>query len=271
MRPYNYVTGMALLKTDLNIGHLRRALSSRVVGCRVLHYDVIGSTMDEARRLAKQGWPEGTVVIAEEQTAGRGRFNRAWISPRGQNLAFSVLLRPTPAQLPQVNMAATLAVRRAIADATSLVPAIKWPNDVRINGRKISGILIETAIEGEHVHHAIVGIGVNVNFDPSQHPEIAAMATSIFQETGCKADRTEVLQCLLERFDDLYCAVRGGDSLTKDWAALLETLGRTVQVRWQEQLVEGKAETVDDQGNLILRRADGSNFIAVAGEVTLQV
>jgi BirA family biotin operon repressor/biotin-[acetyl-CoA-carboxylase] ligase len=227
--------------------------------------------MDETRRLAEQGWPEGTVVIAEEQAAGRGRFNRAWISPRGQNLSFSVLLRPTPAQLPQMNMAATLAVHKAIADATGLVPAIKWPNDVRINGRKASGILIETAIEGEHVQHAIVGIGVNVNFDPSQHPEIAAIATSIFRETGRKSDRTEVLQRLLERFDDLYCAIRNGSSLTRDWAKLLETLGRTVHVRWQEQVVEGHAEAVDDQGNLILRRADGSTFRAVAGEVTLQV
>ena len=165
--------------TDLDIDLLRRALSSRVVGSNVLHYDLLGSTMDEARRLAEQDAPEGTVVIAEEQTAGRGRFDRSWISPRGQNLSFSVMLRPTAAQLPFMNMAATLAVYETLVDLTGLTPAIKWPNDVRINGLKASGILIETTMEGSDVSYAIVGIGLNVNFDPSEFPEIAPTATSI--------------------------------------------------------------------------------------------
>ena len=226
--------------------------------------------MDEAQRLAEQGEPEGTVVVVEEQTAGRGRFDRGWISPRSQNLSFSALLRPTQAQLPFMNMAGTLAVSRAVADVTGLAPTIKWPNDVRINGRKVSGILIETATEAGEVGHAIVGIGVNVNFDPAQHPEIASFATSIYRETGRKADRTRVLQLVLEHFDDLYRAVKGGESLTEDWAASLETLGRTVQVRWGDHVVEGRAEAVDERGNLVLARPDGTTFTAVAGEVTLQ-
>ena len=257
-------------QTDYDIDLLRRALSDRVIGNQILHYDLIGSTMDETRVLADKGEPEGAVVIAEEQTAGRGRFNREWISPRGQNVSFSVLLRPTTAQLPYMNMAATLAVARTIEDLTTLEPTIKWPNDVRINGRKASGILIETAMEAGEVVHAIVGIGVNVNFDPSQFPEISSLATSIYRETGEKASRTEVLRVLLEHFDDLYRLVKQGHSLTKDWAAQMDTLGRTVQVTWQEQVVEGYAESVDDQGNLILKRPDGSTFTAVAGEVTLQ-
>lgn len=227
--------------------------------------------MDEARELGDQGAPEGTVVIAEEQTAGRGRFNRAWISPRGQNLSFSVLLRPTQAQLPFMNMAATLAVSGAVADVAGLSPTIKWPNDVRVNGRKLSGILVETQMAASEVRCAVVGIGVNVNFDPSQYPEIASTATSIFRETGRKASRTRVLQRTLERFDDLYRVVKGGGSLTKEWASQLDTLGRTVQVRWQEQVLEGRAEGVDEQGNLILSRSDGTTVAVVAGEVTLQV
>ena len=227
--------------------------------------------MDELRSLADKGAAEGTVVVAEEQTAGRGRFNRTWVSPRGQNISFSVLLRPTLLQLPYVNMAATLAVRRAVLEVTGLAPRIKWPNDVRIDGRKLSGILIETAMEGQSVRHAIVGIGVNVNFDPAQFPEITEIATSIFRETGREADRTRVLQLVLEAFDDLYRDVRSGRSLTDDWAAQLETLGRMVEVRWREKAVEGRAEAVDEQGNLLLTLADGSPFTAVAGEVTLQV
>jgi BirA family biotin operon repressor/biotin-[acetyl-CoA-carboxylase] ligase len=227
--------------------------------------------MDEARRLAEQEAPEGTVVIAEEQTAGRGRFDRSWISPRGQNLSFSVMLRPTATQLPFMNMAATLAVSEALAELTGLVPTIKWPNDVRINGLKASGILIETSIEGGMVGYAIVGIGLNVNFDPSEFPEIAPTATSIIRETGQEADRTEVLRVVLEHFDDLYRAVKEGRSLTEEWSARLETLGRTVQIRWRDTVMEGRAESVDEQGNLVLTRADGSTFTAVAGEVTLQV
>lgn len=257
--------------TDLDIDLLRRVLSSRVVGSNVLHYDLLGSTMDEARRLAEQDAPEGTVVIAEEQTAGRGRFDRSWISPRGQNLSFSVMLRPTAAQLPFMNMAATLAVYETLVDMTGLAPAIKWPNDVRINGLKASGILIETTMEGPDVSYAIVGIGLNVNFDPSEFPEIAPTATSIIRETGHKADRTVVLRILLEHFDDLYRSVKAGRSLTEEWSARLETLGRTVQIRWRDTVTEGHAKSVDEQGNLVLTRADGSTFVAVAGEVTLQI
>ena len=257
--------------TDLDIDLLRSVLSDRVVGRQILHYDSLNSTMDEARRLALQGEPEGTVVIAEEQAAGRGRFDRSWVSPRGQNLYFSVLLRPSPVQLPYVNMAATMAVYRSVQDFTGLAPAIKWPNDVRVSGRKLSGIMIETAVEGAEVTQTIVGIGLNVNFDPSRFPEIASFATSLSRETGQKVDRTRVLRVVLEQFDDLYRAVEGGYSLTKDWAALLETLGRTVQVRWHDQVVEGLAQAVDEQGNLILTRSDGTTFTALAGEVTLQV
>ena len=226
--------------------------------------------MDEAKRLAELGEPDGTVVIAEEQTSARGRFDRAWVSPRGKDLVFSVLLRPTAAQLPYVNMAATLAVYRSVAGLTGLATAIKWPNDVRILGRKVSGILVETAMEGLELDYAVVGIGVNVNLDPSQSPEIASTATSISRETGREGDRTTVLRILLEHFDDLYRGVKQGRSLTQDWSACLETLGRAVQVRWQDQVLEGRAEAVDEQGNLILKRADGAILKATAGEVTLQ-
>ena len=255
---------------DLDIDLLSRSLAGRTVGCRVLHYDTLGSTMDEARSLAERGEPEGTVVVVEEQTAGRGRFDRAWVSPRSQNLSFSLVLRPTAAQLPYVNMAATLAIARCVTEITGLPAAIKWPNDVRISGRKISGILIETAMAGRDLDHAIVGIGVNVNFDPAEHPEIASTATSLYRETGQKTDRTGVLRLVLEHLDDLYSEVRSGKSLTDDWAAMLETLGRTVQVRWKERVIEGRAEAVDDQGNLVLVGADGVTTTVTAGEVTLQ-
>ena len=260
-----------MIQSDLDIEAIQATLSDGLIGRRVVHLDVVDSTMDEARRSAAEGTAEGTVFVAEEQTAGRGRFSRAWVSPRGENLSFSVLLRPTPAQLPFVNMAATLAVSGGIADATGLSPGIKWPNDVRIGGLKVSGILIETVLEAGQVDHAVVGIGVNVNFDPAKYSEVAATATSIYRETGRKTDRGVLLQVVLRRFDEHYGRVKDGHSLTREWAAQMETIGRRVRVAWRDQVVEGTAESVDEQGNLIVRRADGSIFTAVAGEVTLQV
>ena len=255
--------------TDLEIEALRRAFSDRTVGSQLFHYDLLGSTMDETRDLARQGAREGTVVIAEEQTKARGRFNRPWVSPRGQNLNFSVLLRPSTPQLPYVNMAATLAVARVVGHVTGVPTSIKWPNDVLVRGRKVSGILIESEVVAGEIGHAVVGIGVNVNFDPSQFPEITAIATSVLRETGKEADRTGVLRLVLEELDDLYREVKGGRSLTKDWESMLDTLGRDVQVRWGERIEEGRAESVDEGGNLVLVRADGTTFTAVAGDVTL--
>jgi BirA family biotin operon repressor/biotin-[acetyl-CoA-carboxylase] ligase len=263
--------GRAMSPTDLNKNEIERQMSGRLVGRDVLLYDVLGSTMDEARRLAEEGTREGTVVIAEEQTAGRGRFGRTWVSSPGQDLSFSVLLRPSAAQLPYVNMAATLAVSGAVEQVTGITPAIKWPNDVRLNGRKVSGILIETVMAKQDLKYAVLGIGVNVNLDLSEDSAISAIATSLSHETGRRVGRSEVIVDVLERLDELYREVKSGQVLTERWAARLDTLGRTVQVRWQDQVFEGRASGVDEQGNLVLARPDGSTVTVVAGEVTLQI
>ena len=254
----------------LDTARVSRALSHRVIGSRIIHHQLVGSTMDEARDLAESGEPEGVVVATEEQSAGRGRFDRIWVSPRSQNLHLTAMLRPTAEQLPFVNMAATLATAHAASRFCDTQATVKWPNDVRVHGRKIAGILIETAASDSGLAYALVGIGLNVNFDPADHPEIADLATSIRRETGRPADRNAVLETLLVHFDDLYADVRRGESLTALWAATLETLGRRVRLDWQGREVEGLAESVDERGNLILRLDDGSAFTAVAGEVTSQ-
>ena len=266
----SFLLNMTLHPPQLDTARVSRALSHRVIGSRIVHYRIVDSTMDEARELAEAGAAEGAIVVAEEQSAGRGRFDRAWVSPRSQNLHLTALLRPTTAQLPFVNMAATLATAHAASRFCDAQAKVKWPNDVRVGGRKIAGILIETATSGQSLGYALVGIGLNVNFDPSDHPEIADLATSIRRETGLPADRSSVLETLLARFDNLYAEVRRGESLTHRWAATLETLGRQVRLSWQGNTVEGRAESVDERGNLVLRLADGSAFTAVAGEVTSQ-
>ena len=255
----------------LHTARIQTALADSTVGRRIHYHRLIGSTMDAARDLAHAGEPEGAVVIAEEQNKGRGRFNRVWVSPPGLNLYFTILLRPKPAQLPYMNMAAALAVHDTAARFAKLEPAVKWPNDVRIGGRKLAGILIETEFEGDKLSHALVGIGVNVNLDVSQHPEIADTATSLRSEAGREFDRSDALRSVLQNLDRWYARVKAGESLTKDWAATLETLGKRVELRWREQIIAGLAESVDDQGNLIILQDDGHRTTAVAGEVTSQV
>ena len=255
----------------LDTDRIQNALAGSVVGSRIHYHRLIGSTMDTARDLARDGEREGAVVIAEEQNKGRGRFNRVWVSPPGLNLYFTVILRPEPAQLPYMNMAATLAVHDTAARFAKLAPAVKWPNDVRIGGRKLSGILIESEFEGDKLSHALVGIGVNVNLDVSEHPEIADTATSLRSEAGREFDRSDALYSVLKNLDFWYERLKAGESLTEYWAATLETLGKRVQLRWRDQIIEGLAQSVDDQGNLAILQDDGEIIKAVAGEVTSQV
>ena len=255
----------------LDIERIEATMADSVVGHRISYHMETSSTMDVARAMARDGEPEGAVVIAEQQGRGRGRFDRTWVSPPGLNLYFTVLLRPAPEQLTYMNMAATLAVHRTVSLSTGLPTSVKWPNDVRIEGRKISGILIETEFEGGRLDHALVGIGLNVNLDVAAYPEISETATSLRTATGRTFDRSEVLISALRNLEEWYGRVAEGESLTKPWAESLETIGKHVQLRWRDSTIEGLAESVDDSGNLIVLRSDGSRVSAVAGEVTSQV
>ena len=255
---------------ELDIEAVRCALSGRTIGSRILHYSSLDSTMNEAGRLAGGGSPEGLVVVTEEQAAGRGRFGRTWVSGPGESLLLSIVLRPTAEQLPQANMAATLAVARTADRRANDRVTIKWPNDVRIGGRKVAGILIEADSQAGRIASAVVGIGLNISVDTGGHPEIAGTATSLVEEAGAPVERTEVLIDLLRQFDDLYTRVRSGGSLTHEWSSRLDTLGLEIEVRRGSEMLAGVARAVDDQGNLLLERPDGSTFTVVGGEVTLQ-
>ena len=170
-----------------------------------------------------------------------------------------------------MNMAAALGVYEATAEITGLQPTVKWPNDVRIDGRKLSGILVETEFDGSRLDHSLVGIGVNVNLDPSEHPEIAASRRVCALRRAGNSTAAKCCVWCCPGSTCWYARVRAGKSLTSDWAATLETLGRQVELRWRDQVLEGLAESVDDQGNLILLQADGTRISVVAGEVTSQV
>jgi BirA family biotin operon repressor/biotin-[acetyl-CoA-carboxylase] ligase len=243
-------------------------LGTRFIGQRVIYYPSLPSTMDEARRQAQQGAKEGTIIVVEEQTAGRGRIKRTWLSPKG-SLALSIILYPEVAYLSSLIMVASLGVAHAIEKVTGLKPEIKWPNDVLINGKKVCGILIESEVKGKRADYATLGIGINVNLKPSDFPEIMPFATSLSHELGKEVSRLEVLRCLLAEIERLYLALPSGDAVYREWRDNLVTLGKKVQVRAGETTYEGIAESVASDGSLLLRQPDGKLTKIVAGDVTL--
>ena len=223
--------------------------------------------MDVARQEAEEGASEGTVVIAEEQSVGRGRFGRRWVSPAGQNLYLTLLLRPDISRLRTLAMVAPLAVCKAVEATTTLRPAIKWPNDVLVGARKLAGVLIESELAGEEPRYALVGIGLNVNFR-TDGTEVAAIATSLAQELGADVSREAVLAALLDEFEGLYLGPPA--VVHAEWRTRLETLGREVTVTFRGETHAGVAEDVDGEGNLVLRMPDGALRTFEAGEVSLR-
>lgn len=225
--------------------------------------------MNEAARLAREGAADGTVVVAETQTAGRGRFGRNWVSPGG-NIYMSVIFRPTLDALPFLSLLAGVATAQTIRKTTGLSPKIKWPNDVILHGKKVSGILVESVMEGGAVCYAVLGIGLNVALDPSQSEETSGIATSLEAATGKPLAREEVLRQLLQDLDSLYLRLCQGQTPLEPWRAMLETLGQRVQVTWRNETYSGLAESIDPLGNLQLRLEDGQLITMTAGDVTLR-
>ena len=244
-------------------------LETRFIGQRVIYYPSLTSTMEVAKREARQGAAEGTAIIADEQTAGRGRMKRVWLSPKG-SIALSVILYPDVAYLSSLVMLASLAVAHSIEAVTGLKAQVKWPNDVLINGKKVCGILIESQMRRNIVDYAIIGIGVNVNLKLSDFPEIQPIATSLSDELGRDVSRLELIRRLLVEIERLYLSLPAGGAIYEEWRDRLVTLGRNVSVTWGRTKYEGIAESVARDGSLLLRHSDGSLTKIVAGDVTLR-
>jgi BirA family biotin operon repressor/biotin-[acetyl-CoA-carboxylase] ligase len=255
--------------SDLSQEAILRELTTRLIGRTTSYYPTVSSTMDVAREAAARRAAEGTVVVAEEQTGGRGRLGRSWINPPGV-LAVSVVLRPAMDELFRIGMVSSLATSRCVDATTGLRSTIKWPNDVLLRDKKVSGILMESSLRGQSVDWVIVGIGLNIDLDPSGFPEIADTATSIAVELGHEVSHLAVLLRLLDEFDRLYLAMREGQPVHEEWRDRLETLGKTVTVTHGGHVEVGRAESVDANGSLILRRLDGSVVTIIAGDVTLR-
>lgn len=213
---------------------------------------------------------EGFLVLAEQQTSGRGRFQRAWLSPPGSSILLSVLVRPPTPHAALLPALLGLAAAEAIEQTTGLRARLKWPNDLLVDGRKTGGVLVESRLRGER-STVVGGIGINVNFDPQHVPGLPETATSLSQAVGHTIDRRALLGALLERMDARYDRLLAGDDLIAPWRERLETLGKTVEVRTGDRVVRGQALDVDRVGRLLVRLPGGALEALAAGEVTLQV
>lgn len=253
---------------DISPELIRAGLHTRFIGQKILYFPSLPSTMTVARKEATRGAPEGTVVIADEQTGGRGRRGRGWLSPRG-GIALSIVLRPALLYLNSLIMVSSLAVVHTIENTTGLEAGIKWPNDVLIRNKKVCGILIENSL-GEGVNYSITGIGINVNIRMANLPEISSIATSLSDELGKSVSRVDIISRLLNEIERLYQGLRDGESVYEKWRARLIILGKPVQVLTGGATVIGIAESVAPDGSLLLRQPSGNLAKIVAGEVSLR-
>lgn len=260
---------------------IARALAGIEFVRRIEYQPIVGSTNDVAKRLGAEGAPEATLVIADEQTAGRGRLGRVWWSPPGTAIALSLLLRPTLsfARAYRLTMLTGLVAVEAIAQVTQLPIALKWPNDVVIVGPKVAGqkeavlklggILTEISISGEAIEFAVVGLGINVNVDLRGRSDLPE-ATSLMMQLGHEVERLSVLRALIERFAARYAVIDQDERLNADWSARLTTLGRQVVARRGEEVLAGLAESVDESGALLIRADEGALRRMDAADVTLR-
>lgn len=247
------------------------ALSTKEIG-RVLHlHGSIPSTNDEALALARAGAPHGTVVIAEEQTAGRGRRGREWSSPEGVNLYLSVILRPNlpPQRAPELVPVMAIAGAEALKGFGARA-GIKWPNDLQIHGRKVAGILTELSATSQQVVFVVAGIGFNLNATAEDFPEeLRSIATSLAIETGKQTSRPLFAAAFLERLEFwLGRHQRAGFRRIQDrYLDFSVTMGERVRLVDGDTEIEGIAESIDDTGALILERDDGSFLRILTGDV----
>lgn len=248
---------------------IRRGLKARLLGRRIEHYDQVSSTNDIAKELAEKGVPEGTVVIAETQTTGKGRLGREWFSPEG-GVWLSVVLRPgvSPDEVPRVALLLGVAVARTLS-AFGVDSKLKWPNDVLVGGKKVCGILTEMDAELERVNFVIAGIGINVNNKVEDFPEeFRKSATSLVTEQGKEVPRAALVRLLLEELEEAYGLFTRGNfqAVLGEWRSLSGTLGRKVKIITHGKTLTGVAVDVDEEGALLLTLKDGSPARVLSGD-----
>lgn len=248
-----------------------RYRSTNVIGCRVIHRDKIDSTNVFAFKQALAGEPEGTCVVAESQEKGKGRLDRRWSSPPGKNLYLSVILRPHihPSAVYPITFLSSLAVSDTIQELTGVKAELKWPNDVLMNGRKVSGTLLEISTEADMVRFVIIGIGLNINMEAKEmDSEIKLRASSLFMETKKIFERPRVCGILLtnlERYYELF--IKDGErAICNIWEERARIRGKYLEITQMGESYRGTAIGIDSDGAIILDM-NGATKKIIAGDV----
>lgn len=254
---------------------LSRLGDDHIIGRDIRVFQETTSTNDVVEKLARDGVREGVVVFAEAQTKGRGRLGRPWVSPPRKGLWFSILLRPPfrPHEAARLTIAAATALVRAIRRNATLALEIKWPNDVLTGGRKLAGILTELNAELDHIKYLILGIGVDVNIAANEFPaELRKIASSIRIECGQPIHRAELAAAILHELDHDYRRILAGrfEEIADQWESLCSTIGRNVVIKVGERSIQGRAESLDNDGALLIRTQHGHLERIVGGDVILK-
>ena len=251
--------------------NLKAAVAGKSIGSPLYFFPELSSTNSEAFRLAAAGAAEGAVIVADHQTDGRGRMQRVWISPPGVNLYVSLILRPEIAavEASPLTIMAGVAVAEVLTTCCPRQVQLKWPNDVLINGQKVSGILTEMKTAGKNVEFVVIGIGLNINMQQSDFPPpLEQIATSLCRETGKVIDRVEVTARLLEKIGDCYklFLTEGIGPIREKWLSYSQLLEKFVEVSFGAEVYRGKVTGMDDGGALIISGEKGERRQILAGD-----
>ena len=248
---------------------IKRGLKTKFVGQnKIFSFSSVSSTNEEAYRIAEKGALEGTIVIAESQSAGKGRMGRLWVSPKDAGIYVSLVLRPnlTLADIPGITLMAGASIVKTIKNSTNIVPELKWPNDVLYNGKKLCGILTEIKAELDMVDFIVLGIGININTAKDELPEVAS---SLFEITGKKHSRLDFLRLLFETIEEDYnnFVNKGFDSIREECLKFSGIIGKDVLVKQQNVKIEGKVQDMDVTGALILKTKSGQVKKVFSGDI----
>lgn len=243
------------------------------VGQEIFCFPVLDSTNTKAKQLAEEGYPSGTLVVAEQQDAGRGRRGRDWASPRGVGIFMTLMLKPDilPNNASMLTLVAALAVAAAIRKCTGRPAGIKWPNDIVMNGKKVCGILTEMSAQIDYVNHVVVGIGINVH-NESFPEDIAPIATSLYLETGVRYRRAALIEEIWEQFERYYAVflqTQDLSGLVKEYEAHLVNMHQSVRVIDPKEPFDGRAMGITPRGELMVDTWESRRLVS-AGEVSVR-
>lgn len=258
----------------ITANEIRLGLHTKRLGQHIHYEESVDSTQKIALRLSLEGAPEGTVIIAEEQRSGRGRMDRQWHSPKFTGIWMSIILRPNllPQKAPQLTLIAAVAVVQAIEELTSLHPQIKWPNDILVNGKKLTGILTELQAESDRINSVIIGIGMNVNQEKTSYPaELQSIATSLLIETSMKVNRAEMVRTVLSKLENLYDLYleKGFYPIKVFWESYAISIGKMITARMINGDIYGKAIGITDDGVLMLEDLSGKIHYVYSADIEL--